>query len=280
MNFDERLKKGNELIKNIDLKLGKGVISAILLTSILINPITSHALLDGAERSEKDIQTLVINQSKTQNSSINMTRTEIQKMSLENIINLVEKSINLKTMFSEYGVQDGIERNDIFNGLEKLERNLMELAKISISNRYIKGDFNAVYNLLKMTPQKIENILSSYVKQSLETKNIDSLNKVKQNIDKEVNNSYNVLKRSLNQMVDMELKGEKTGISVGQLNDLIYLLKQNYQNESFVGKKRVENNNKIDKEVIKMEKIKNNVENRSILDTYKNGRRTQTTSLN
>lgn len=27
MNFDERLKKGNELIKNIDLKLGKGVIS-------------------------------------------------------------------------------------------------------------------------------------------------------------------------------------------------------------------------------------------------------------
>lgn len=280
MNFDERLKKGNELIKNIDLKLGKGVISAILLTSILINPITSHALLDGAERSEKDVQTLVINQSKTQNSSINMTRTEIQKMSLENIINLVEKSINLKTMFSEYGVQDGIERNDIFNGLEKLERNLMELAKISISNRYIKGDFNAVSNLLKMTPQKIENTLSSYVKQSLETKNIDSLNKVKQNIDKEVNNSYNVLKRSLNQMVDMELKGQKTGISVGQLNDLIYLLKQNYQNESFVGKKRVENNNKIDKEVIKMEKIKNNVENRSISDTYKNGRRTQTTSLN
>ena len=61
MNFDDRLKKGNELIKNIDLKLGKGVISAILLTSILINPITSHALLDGAERSEKDVQTLVLN---------------------------------------------------------------------------------------------------------------------------------------------------------------------------------------------------------------------------
>ena len=87
------------------------------------------------------------------------------------------------------------------------------------------------------------------------------------------------MKLSLNEMVNMELNGQKTGISSQHLQDMIYLLKSNYQNESFNGKKRVEINNNINQEISKLEKVKSIVDKRIVSATYQMNGQQQTISL-
>ncbi len=307
IDFNERLKKGNDFIKNMGIKLGKVIVPALLISSILLNPVASHAWSDGMERPTTQTE-LVLKEVKMPNVSINMTSLEIQKTSLDSINSLIDKSISLNKIFDISGMskkdivnqnnvnfsyktngefkdinivqtEQSIERKKIYNTLEKLESNFIELIKISVANSYINGDFNGVSNTLKNSPQTYEKILQNYVKKSLDTNNVEILKNLNELSLKELNTYSSLLKLSLNEMVNMELNGQKTGISSQHLQDMIYLLKSNYQNESFNGKKRVETNNNINQEISKLEKVKNIVDKRIVSATYQMNGQQQTISL-
>lgn len=307
IDFNERLKKGNDFIKNMGIKLGKVIVPALLISSILLNPVVSHAWSDGMERPTTQTE-LVLKEVQSPNVSINMTSLEIQKTSLDSINSLIDKSISLNKIFDISGMskkdivnqnnvnfsyktngefkdinivqtEQSIERKKIYNTLEKLESNFIELIKISVANSYINGDFNGVSNTLKNSPQTYEKILQNYVKKSLDTNNVEILKNLNELSLKELNTYSSLLKLSLNEMVNMELNGQKTGISSQHLQDMIYLLKSNYQNESFNGKKRVETNNNINQEISKLEKVKNIVDKRIVSATYQMNGQQQTISL-
>ena len=307
IDFNERLKKGNDFIKNMGIKLGKVIVPALLISSILLNPVASHAWNDGMERPTTQTE-LVLKEVKMPNVSINMTSLEIQKTSLDSINSLIDKSISLDKIFDTSHMskkdivnqnnvdfssktngefkdinivqtEQSIERKEIYNTLEKLESNFIELIKISVANSYINGDFNGVSNTLKNAPQTYEKILQNYVKKSLDTNNVEILKNLNELSQKELNTYSSLLKLSLNEMVNMELNGQKTGISSQHLQDMIYLLKSNYQNESFNGKKRVEINNNINQEISKLEKVKSIVDKRIVSATYQMNGQQQTISL-
>lgn len=295
-NIENKIKngldKGLEKTKMFAMKIGNGVLPAMLITSIMFGGMNLNAMgLDNHKMPnfERDLRVNVV-QGENNLPKININSVTIeQNNSLESIQSHIDKSLSVDSVFTSMGLdqreilkkggeyvepgfgvrnpgfnytQEGEVRGDIYQNLEKLSKHLGNTFKMNISQEYRKGNMETVNSMMESLPNRGLRKIHSIIKRSLNTGEVSKLVELNKNLEKEIKYMSYENNKNLNNLVDKELKGERTGLSSTQISELMSSEYDNYQKVGWVHG-REENNKEVGVRMNQLEQVKSKIEQRS-----------------
>ena len=250
-NIDELLEKGREKIKNFGIKLGKGVIASVLITSFLLSPVVSKA---NEFVNTNPVSRMEINQSqvthqmlegKTFNELVDFVKDKIgleQTFKDSGFQNLNDSVINFKKeKETKYSVNGEIvsekqvdteetimlknfmkEITKNLDGIEKITNNSRQMIRLKYSYYKANGEMDKAMTVLKTEIDVIKNHTKEL------TQNLDA---------KKVTSEYVTSSKILNNLEgvlisEVLLGNTKTGLTTDQVDVMITDKKSEYQNEN------------------------------------------------
>lgn len=277
-NLDNLLKNSEEKIKNFSVKFGKNIVPAMLIATFLLNPVLSNA--NSLENNNLAKEAKLINQTK----KTELTGKEVSKNSIDVLKHMVELSIDVSDLYqnSNYKSEHIIEKKGFgsqedyqtfkelpsktLDKLKELEKRYEKILKINISNDYSNGKFENVANHLKNTTESFQAKIEQYMNNSFKGNSDDLMKENITKMDKEIDSLNYLILKSQNKMIEMELKGEKTGLSIDDIDKMIVEKEGSYKTmytrdirNRYSG---LEENKKITKEIETLKQVKEIVEKR------------------